>query len=139
MAEMAKVGEMDVAIRPGTKADISLVADSFNVKKADGSLFKPADTLASFNERLNELIRNGDGFFGMMRQHFLVGNTEELALPGKMVFAFPTGITEGTAKCYIVNKQKNGMERFLAAPVPLAVEDENFVEAENGNEPVAGA
>ncbi len=42
--------------------------------------------------------------------------------------------TEGTAKCYIVNKQRNGMERFLAAAVPFAVEDENFMEAENGNE-----
>ncbi len=67
----------------------------------------------------------------------MIGNTEELALPGKMSFAFPAVITEGTAKCYIVNKQRNGMERFLAAPAPLAVEDENFVEAENGNEPAA--
>ncbi len=29
------------------------------------------------------------------------------------------------------------MDRFLAAPAPLAVEDENYVEAENGIEPVA--
>ncbi|MCP4936772.1 MAG: hypothetical protein GY927_21855, partial [bacterium] len=137
MAEMAKAGEIDVTIRPVTKADILLIAQSFNIKKTDGSLFKPADTLTSFMERFNELIRNGDGFFGTIRQLFL-NDTEELALPtGRMSFAFPSVITEGTVKCYIVNKQRNGMERFLAAPAPLAVEDDNFVIADNGNEPVA--
>ncbi len=42
------------------------------------------------------------------------------------------GSTDGTVKCYIVNKQRNGMERFLAAPAPIApavVQDENSEEA----------
>ncbi len=137
MAEVAKVGEIDVAIKPVAKADIPLIAQAFDVKKIDGTPFKPADTLTSFTERFNELITNGDGLFATIRQHFL-NDTEELALPtGRMSFAFPTVITEGAAKCYIVNKQKNGMDRFFAAPTPVAVEDENFVEAENGNEPAA--
>ncbi|MCP3667675.1 MAG: hypothetical protein GY696_35160, partial [Gammaproteobacteria bacterium] len=125
---MAKVGEIDVAIRPVAKADILLIAQSFNVNKIDGTLFRTVDTLTSFMERFTELIRTRNE------------NTEELALPmGKMSFAFPTVITEGAVKFCVVNKQKNGMERFLAAPAPLAVEDENFVEAENGNEPVTRA
>ncbi len=54
-----------------------------------------------------------------------------------MFFAFPTGNTEGTVKCYIVNKQRNRiLDRFLAAPAPAAVEDENFEEA---REPMAPA
>ncbi len=61
--EMAKLGEVDVAIRPPARADVPLLAESFDVYKTDGSLFKAADTWTSFTERLNELIRNGDGFF----------------------------------------------------------------------------
>ncbi len=115
---MAKVGEVDVAIRLAARADVPLLAQSFDVKKADGSLFKTADTLTSFMERHDKTT-----FFE--REHGGTGRTR------KMSFAFPTGNTDGTVKCYIVNKQRNGMERFLAAPAPVApvvVEDENFVE-----------
>ncbi|MCP3665936.1 MAG: hypothetical protein GY696_26140 [Gammaproteobacteria bacterium] len=38
-----------------------------------------------------------------------------------------------------MNKQKNGLERFLAAPVPFAVEDENFVEDREPATPVAAS
>ncbi len=137
MTEVAKVGEIDVAIKPVAKADILLIAQAFGVKKIDGTPFKPADTLTSFTERFNELITNGEGIFRTIRQHFL-NDTEELAIPtGRMSFAFPTVITEGAVRCYIVNKQRNGMERFLAAPAPLVVDDENFVIADNGNVPDA--
>ncbi len=64
MAEVAKMGEFDVAIKPVAKADIPLIAQALDVKKADGTLFKPADTLTSFTERFNELITKGDGFLG---------------------------------------------------------------------------
>ncbi len=56
---MAKLGEIDVTIRPAARADVPLLAKTFVVKKADGSLFKAADTLTSFMERLNELIPIG--------------------------------------------------------------------------------
>ncbi len=49
MAEVAKVGEIDVAIKPVAKADILLIAQAFDVKKADGTLFKAADTLTGLN------------------------------------------------------------------------------------------
>ncbi len=61
--EMAKLGEVDVTIRPTARADASILAESFDIKNADRSLFKAMGTLTSFTERLNELIRNGDGFF----------------------------------------------------------------------------
>ncbi len=68
MMETAKVGEVDVVICPAARVDVPLLAQSFDVKKADGSLFKIADTLSSVMERLNELIRNRDGFFGTIRR-----------------------------------------------------------------------
>ncbi len=47
----------------------------------------------------------------------------EPAVPARISFTYPMGNTEGTVKCYVVNKQRNGMERLLAAPGPAAVED----------------